>query len=158
MVDEPGRIEENEHPIYVSVTSSAAAAAPEMTSRWMSYAERSRLSLVMDTPASAALHRWCERDGARFRAATRQIDAHGVDVRIIAGRIEQNGRQSALVIIPTTEFGARWFEAATQEDPILNRSVVIDPDLFEEESTHMDIVLTHLILEEPVVGTGSWNT
>lgn len=158
VVDEPERMEENEHPIYVSVTSSAAAAAPQMTSRWMSYAERSRLSVVMDTPATAALHRWCERDGARFRAATRQIDAHGVDVRIIAGRIEQNGRQSALVIIPTTEFGARWFEAATQEDPILNRSVVIDPDLFEEESTHMDIVLTHLILEEPVVGTGSWNT
>jgi hypothetical protein len=34
---------------------------------------------------------------------------------------------------------------------------VIDPDLFEQESAHMDVVLTHLILEEPVVGTGSWN-
>jgi hypothetical protein len=157
IVDEPESIEQAEHPIFVSVSSSAAAAAPEMTARWMGYARRDRLSLVMDTPATAALHRWCEPDSTRFRAATRQIDAHGVDLRIIAGRIEQDGRQSPLVIIPTTEFGARWFEAATEEDPKLKRSVVIDPGLFEEESVHMDIVLTHLILEEPVVGTGSWN-
>lgn len=156
-VDAPEELSGQEHPIYVSVTSSAAAAAPEMTSRWMTHADPSCLSLVMDTPATAALHRWCERDGTRFRTVTRQVNAHGVDLRIIAGRIDDAGRQSALVIIPTTEFGARWFEAATQEDPILHRSVVIDPDLFEQESAHMDVVLTHLILEEPVVGTGSWN-
>jgi hypothetical protein len=111
----------------------------------------------MDTPATAALRRWCQSDGARFRTATRQINAHGVDLRIIAGRVEHDGRQSALVIIPTTEFGARWFEAAVHEDPLHKRAVVVDTDLFKEESAHMDVVLTHLILEVPVVGTGSWN-
>jgi hypothetical protein len=97
----------------VSVTSSAAPAAQEMTARWMTHADPRRVSLVMDTPATAALRRWCERDGTRFRTVTRQVNAHGVDLRIIAGRIDDAGRQSALVIIPTTEFGARWFEAAT---------------------------------------------
>ena len=157
VVDAPERLHEGDAPIYVSVSSSAAAAAPEMTAEWMGYADRRRLSLVMDTPATAALRRWCQSDGARFRTATRQINAHGVDLRIIAGRVEHDGRQSALVTIPTTEFGARWFEAAIHEDPLLKRAVVVDTDLFEEESAHMDVVLTHLILEEPVVGTGSWN-
>ena len=55
------------------------------------------------------------------------------------------------------EFGARWFEAAVHEDQLLKRAVVVDTDLFEEESAHMDVVLTHFILEVPVVGTGSWN-
>ena len=157
VVGEPEALQDEDVPIYVSISSSAAAAAPEITARWMEVSDRSRLSLVMDTPATAALHRWCASEDARFRTATRQISASGADLRIIAGRIEHAGRQSAFVIIPTTEFGARWFEAATQEDPILKRAVVTDTDLFEEESARMDIVLTHLILEEPLVGTGSWN-
>lgn len=157
IVDDPESLDEGAVPIFVSVTSSAAAAAPDLTARWMRYADPGRLSLVMDTPATAALHRWCAEERTRFRTATRQITADGVDLRIIAGRVEHEGRQSPLVIIPTTEFGARWFEAATQEDPLLNRAVVVDRALFEEESDHMDVVLTHLILEEPVVGTGSWN-
>ena len=34
------------------------------------------------------------------------------EVRIIAGRLEEPGKHSPLVVIPSTEFGARWFEAA----------------------------------------------
>jgi hypothetical protein len=157
IVDEPASLDEGEVPIFVSVSSSAAAAAPDVAARWMRHADPSRLSLVMDTPATPALHRWCSDEQARFRTATRQITADGVDLRIIAGRVEHERRRSPLVIIPTTEFGARWFEAATHEDALLNRAVVVDRDLFEEESEHMAVVLTHLILEEPVVGTGSWN-
>lgn len=158
VVDEPHSLAEGEVPIYVSLSSSAAAAAPDAAAAWMNYANRRRLSLVMDTPATAALHRWCSADGARFRTATRHISAEGMDLRIIAGRVENAGRQSALVVIPTTEFGARWFEAATHEDPLLKKAVVVDHDIFEEESDHLDVLLTHLLLEEPMVGTGSWST
>ena len=158
VVDEPRSLTEGEVPIYVSLSSSAVAAAPEAASTWMNYADRRRLSLVMDTPATAALRRWCSPDGARFRTATRHISTEGADLRIIAGRIENEGRESALVVIPTTEFGARWFEAATHEDPLLKKAVVVDLGIFEEESDHMDVVLTHLLLEEPMVGTGSWRT
>ncbi len=156
VVEEPHSLDEGDVPIYVSMSSSAAAATPEITAAWMQYAERSRLSLVMDTPATAALHRWCAAEGARFRTATQRISADGADLWIVAGRIENGDRSSALVVIPTTEFGARWFEAATHEDPVLRRAVAVDAELFEEESQHMDVVLTHLLLEEPVVGTGSW--
>jgi hypothetical protein len=79
-----------------------------------------------------------------------------MEVRIIAGRVVEQDRHSALVIIPTTEFGARWFEAATAEDPVLRRAVEIDDELFERESDHLDVVLNHLLFEEHVVGTGSW--
>jgi hypothetical protein len=156
VVDGPQSLMEVDVPIYVSLASSAAAAAPEAAAAWMNYADRRRLSLVMDTPATAALRRWCTPDGARFRTATRHISTEGIDLRIIAGRIENAGRQSALVVIPTTEFGARWFEAATHEDQLLKNAVVVDPVIFEEESDHMDVLLTHLLLEEPTVGTGSW--
>jgi hypothetical protein len=156
MVDTPESLTEAEVPIYVSLSSSAYAAAPGAAAAWTTYADPQRLSLVMDTPATAALRRWCTPEGARFRTATRHVTAEGADLRIIAGRVENGRRQSALVIIPTTEFGARWFEAATQEDPRLKSAVVVDPDIFEEESDHMDVVLTHLLLEEPMVGAGSW--
>ena len=79
-----------------------------------------------------------------------------MDVRIIAGRVEEGDRHSPLVVIPTTEFGARWFEAATAEDDLLRRAVRVDPSLFEQESDHLDVVLNHLLFEEHVVGTGSW--
>jgi hypothetical protein len=143
-------------PVYVSVTSSAAAAAPELTATWMRAADRRRLSLVMDTPATAALRRWCAGEDARFRTSTRRVAVEDMDVWIIAGRVEQGEGRSALVVIPTTEFGARWFEAATAEDPLLGRAVQVDENLFEEETPHLDVVLNHLLLEEHVTGTGSW--
>ena len=143
-------------PVYVSVASSAAAASPELTAAWMRAADRRRLSLVMDTPATAALRRWCANEDARFRTSTRRVAVEDMDVWIIAGRVEQGEGHSALVVIPTTEFGARWFEAATAEDPLLRRAVQVDEDLFEEETPHLDVVLNHLLLEEHVTGTGSW--
>jgi len=60
------------------------------------------------------------------------------------------------VIIPSTEFGARWFEAVRAEDAQLDAAVHDDPELFERESDHLDVVLTHLLFEERFVGTGSW--
>jgi len=143
-------------PIFVCVLSSAAAADPEQASSWMQWADPDRVALVMDTPATAALRRWCE-GGATFRTATRLVSlAGGEEIRIIAGRVEQQRRRSALVIIPSTEFGARWFEAARAEDPVLGAAIVEDPSLFEKESALLDIVLGHLLLEERFVGTGSW--
>jgi hypothetical protein len=142
-------------PVYVSVLSSAAAADPQRAARWMRWADPNRISLVMDTPASAALLRWCA-NGARFRTQTRVLRLEGMEVRIIAGRIEEPGRRSPLVIIPSTEFGARWFEAARAEDPVLEAAVKEDPAFFEQESEHLDVVLTHLLFEERYVGPGSW--
>jgi hypothetical protein len=154
MVDDPLQLD-SEIPMYVSVLSSAAAIEPAATERWMRWANPDRLSLVMDTPATAALRRWCVR-GARFRTQTRLITVEGMEVRVIAGRVEREGSRSALVIIPTTEFGARWFEAARAEDPALSEAIVEDPDFFERENGHLDIVLNHLLFEERYVGTGSW--
>jgi hypothetical protein len=156
LVDDPQTIEDEQVPIFVSMSSSAAAAAPELAATWMAFADVDRLSLIMDTPATAALRRWCDDEGARFRTATQLVSVAGMDVRIIAGRVEQGERRSALIVIPTTEFGARWFEAATAEDDLLRRAVQVDPNLFEEESDHLDVVLNHLLFEEHVVGTGSW--
>lgn len=156
LIDDPKEIEDEQAPIFVSMSSSAAAAAPELAASWMEITDSDRLSLVMDTPATAALHRWCSPEGARFRTATQMISVAGMTVRIIAGRVEYGDRRSALVVIPTTEFGARWFEAATAEDEVLRRAVHLDPGLFEEESDHLDVVLNHLLFEEHVVGTGSW--
>lgn len=141
---------------FVSVFSSAIAADPGVATRWMQWAHPARVSLVMDTPATAALRRWCA-GGATFRTETRVVAvSSGDELRIIAGRVEEPGHRSPLVIIPSTEFGARWFEAARMEDDVLSRAVVEDPTLFETESAHLDIVLGHLLLEERFVGTGSW--
>lgn len=156
LLDDPTATEGEQVPIYVSVSSSAAAAAPELVATWMGSSHPDRLSLVMDTPATAALQRWCRDEDARFRTATQLVSIAGMDVRIIAGRVEQGERRSALVVIPTTEFGARWFEAATAEDERMRRAVRVDPGLFEEESDHLEVVLNHLLFEEHVVGTGSW--
>jgi hypothetical protein len=156
LIDTPESLANAEVPIYVSLSSSAYVAAPRAAAAWMRFCDPRRLSLVMDTPATAALRRWCRPDGARFRTATRHVSSEGADLHLIAGRIENGRQQSALVVIPTTEFGARWFEAATHEDPLFNRAVVVDADIFEEESNHLDVLLPHLLLEEPVVGTGSW--
>jgi hypothetical protein len=79
-----------------------------------------------------------------------------MELRMIAGRVEEPGRRSPLVIIPSTEFGARWFEAVRAEDAQLDAAVHDDPELFERESAHLDVVLTHLLFEERFVGTGSW--
>ena len=80
----------------------------------------------------------------------------GDEVRIIAGRVADGDRRSPLVIIPTTEFGARWFESACLEDEGLASIIVEDEGLFDRESDHLDIVLGHLLLEERFIGTGSW--
>ncbi len=154
MVGDPSQLD-SKIPMYVSVLSSAAAIEPAAAERWMHWANPDRLSLVMDTPATAALRRWCVR-GARFRTQTRLIRVEGMEVRVIAGRVERDPSRSALVIIPTTEFGARWFEAARAEDPALSAAIVEDPDFFEGEKGHLDIVLNHLLFEERYVGTGSW--
>lgn len=156
VVESPAELVDEPVPIYVSLTSSAAAAAPEQAAEWMAFADPARLSLVMDTPATAALRRWCSDEDAHFRTATRQITLDEMDVRVIVGRIEQGTRRSALIVIPTTEFGARWFESVVQEDPLLNAKVTVDPHVFEEEADHLEIVLNHLFFEEHVVGTGSW--
>jgi hypothetical protein len=141
--------------VYVSVLSSAAAADPQQSASWMRWAHPDRVSLVMDTPFTAALRRWCA-GGARFRTQTRLVCIEGMEVRIIAGRVEEPGRRSPLVIIASSEFGARWFEAARAEDPLLQAAVEDDPEFFERESEHLDVVLTHLLFEERFVGTGSW--
>lgn len=154
VVDDPLQLD-SDIPIYVSLLSSAVATEPALAERWMRWANPDRLSLVMDTPATAALRRWCVR-GARFRTQTRLIRVERMEVRVIAGRVERDGSRSALVIIPTTEFGARWFEAARTEDPALSAAITEDPDFFESEEGHLDIVLNHLLFEERYVGTGSW--
>jgi hypothetical protein len=142
-------------PVYVSAFSSAAAAEPDMSAAWMRFADRGRVSLIMDTPATAALHRWC-RDGTTFRTETRMMRVENEEVRVIIGRLEEADRRSPLVIIPSTEFGARWFESARAEDPVLRETVIDEPGLFERESDHLDVVLTHLLFEERYLGTGSW--
>jgi hypothetical protein len=153
-LDDPEEIQEDTA-IYLSVMSSAIAADPTKSTTWMRWADLDKLSLVMDTPATAALRRWCA-NGTRFTYDIRQVLLDEIDIRIIVGRLQEPGRQSPLVIIPSTEFGARWFESALAEDPILNAAVVEDPNLFNRESDHLDVVLTHLLLEERFVGTGSW--
>jgi hypothetical protein len=153
-IDSPEQLNESA-PVYLCVLSSAAAADPAGTSSWMNSVDPQRLSLVMDTPATAALRRWCS-DGARFLTATRLIRVEDQEVRIIAGRVVGTKGQSALVIIPSTEFGARWFEQACAEDDVLSTAVVEDSNLFDRDSAHLDIVLNHLVYEERFLGTGSW--
>lgn len=150
----PEQLEEDA-PVYVSVLSSAAASDPAGTAAWMRWADPGRVSLVMDTPATAALRRWCS-GGARFRTQTRLIRTEGMQVHVIAGRVEQDERRSSMVVIPSTEFGARWFEAACREDDELALAVQEDPTFFEQESDHLDVVINHLLFEERYVGTGSW--
>jgi hypothetical protein len=142
-------------PVYVSVMSSAVAVSPEASATWMRAVDPDRVSLVMDTPATAALHRWCA-EGAQFHTETRGVSMGDEEVRVIVGRLREPGRRSPLVVIPSTEFGARWFEAARTEDDLLREAVVDDEGLFDRESAHLDIVLTHLLLEERFLGTGSW--
>jgi hypothetical protein len=154
VADEPEQVEDSEL-VYVSLFSSAVAAAPEVAASWMQWADPFRLSLVMDTPATAALRRWCA-SGARFHTETQAVRIGGDELRIIAGRVSQPGGQSPLVIIPSTEFGARWFEAARAEDEFLRSVVVEDDELFGRESAHLDVLLRHLLMEERFVGTGSW--
>lgn len=79
-----------------------------------------------------------------------------MEIRVIAGRVEQEDSHSPLVIIPSTEFGARWFESVRQEDAELAAIVQEDPEFFEREDGHLDVVLNHLLFEERYVGTGSW--
>jgi broad specificity phosphatase PhoE len=153
-VEQPSDLHE-QLPVFLSVVSSAAAADPQRSAEWMRAVDPNHLSLVMDTPATAALRRWCAT-GARFHTSTRLIEVHGDQVRVIAGRVAAPGSRSALVIIPSTEFGARWFEQACAEDDILSNSVVQDDELYERESAQLNIVLNHLLLEERFVGTGSW--
>lgn len=105
-------VEQDGVPIFVSLSSSAAAAAPKLAGSWMQAAHPDRLSLVMDTPITGALRRWCANEKARFRTATQQVRIAGMDVWIVAGRVEEGERRSALIVMPTTEFGARWFEFA----------------------------------------------
>lgn len=140
---------------FVSIVSSALAADPETANAWLRSADLERASLVMDTPVTAALRRWCV-DGARFHTETRCLLAGDDKVWIIAGRVERPEGKSPLVVIPTSEFGARWFEAARTEDTSLRNGVVDDPDFFERNASHLDIVLTHMLVEERYVGTGSW--
>lgn len=156
VVDRPESLRECQVPVYVSISTSALAAAPEQARMWTHYSDPRRLSLILDTPAIATLRKWCAPDDARFCTATQNVSAAGERLYIIAGRVERPHRSSALVVIPTTEFGARWFEAATQEDSTLREKVVVDPDLLSDESLHLDVVLNHLLYEEPLVGTGSW--
>lgn len=153
-IDDPGRIDVDV-PVYVSVLSSAAAADPDSTNTWMHWADPGRVSLVMDTPSTAALRRWCA-GGGRFRTQTRLIRLEGMEVRLIAGRVEHDNGRSALIVIPTTEFGARWFEAARAEDPELAAAVLDDPEFFEREGEHLHVVLNHVLFEERYVGAGSW--
>jgi hypothetical protein len=153
-VEEPEHLKETA-PVYVCVLSSAAAAAPEYCANWMRSADPDRLSLVMDTPATAAIRRWCT-GRVRFRTEARAVAVEGDEVRVVAGRLEEPGRRSPLVLIPSTEFGARWFESVRVEDEMLNEAIMDDPRLFERESDHLDVVLTHMLLEERFLGTGSW--
>jgi hypothetical protein len=153
VVERPEQIEE-EAPMYVSVLSSAAAADPDGVAAWMRWADPARVSMVMDTPLTAALQRWCGT-GGYFHCDTRAIRFEGQEVRVIAGRVEHDERRSALIVVPSTEFGARWFEAMLEESDL--RAVVRqDPEFFEQEGAHLDVVLNHMLLEERYVGTGSW--
>lgn len=154
LLDDPQQVRD-EVPIYLMVHSSASAVDPETAARWMQWADPDRVSLVMDTPSSAAIIRWCA-NGARFRMQTRAIKVEGMEVRIIAGRVEDGLCRSPLVIIPTTEFGARWFEAARAEHPALSSVVQEDDTFFGQHEDHLDIALNHLLYEERFVGTGSW--
>ncbi len=156
LVDSPDELVDLESPIYVSISSSAAGEDPDLASKWMLGTDPERLSLVMDTPFTVALHRWCKPEGTQFRTASRAVIVGDMEVRIIAGRINDGLRQSALVIVPTTEFGARWYEAAIEEDPALRDSVIFDDALFDDESHHLDVVLSHILLEERLLGPGSW--
>ncbi|MCV5466558.1 hypothetical protein OFM95_28780, partial [Escherichia coli] len=54
-------------PTFVSVMSSAVAADPQQAAAWLRSVDIERVSLVMDTPVTAALRRWCA-DGATFRS------------------------------------------------------------------------------------------
>ncbi len=153
-ISDPSQVNE-EHPVFVSAYSSAKASDSETVDSWLAWATPARSSIVMDTPFMAPLRRWVA-EGARFRTQTRVLEVEGVEIRVIAGRIEDGGRQSPLIIVPTTEFGARWFEAACGEDPELSKHVVEDPSFFEKDSDHLDVVITHLLFEERYVGTGSW--
>jgi len=135
--------------------SSASAAAPDVAAQWLRWADPDLVSLVMDTPATTAIRRWCT-DGAKFRTDTRAVALGSDEVRFIVGRVESSEARSALVVIPTTEFGARWFDAARSEDSTLRSAVHDDPEMFERESTLLDVLLTHVMLEERFVGTGSW--
>ncbi len=153
-VGSPDEIDESV-PVHVSVMSSASAAAPDVAAQWLRWADPDLVSLVMDTPATAAIRRWCA-DGAKFRTDTRAVALGSDEVRFIVGRVESSDARSALVVIPTTEFGARWFDAARSEDSTLGSAVHDDPEMFERESTLLDVLLTHVMLEERFVGTGSW--
>jgi len=154
-LDDSGVIAKEQVPVFVSVTSSASAAAPKLAASWMASADLDRLSLVMDTPVTAALRRWCSK-GSTFRTETQRVSIAEMEVWVIAGRVEREDQRSALVLIPTTEFGARWFEAICAEDELMRQAVRVDPELFAREAPHLDVVLTHLLLEEHVVGAGSW--
>lgn len=154
VLDDPSQVDLSA-PVYLSVLSSAIASDPDTAAMWMRWADPGRLSLVMDTPSSAALKRWCA-SGGRFRTQTRSVAVEGMELRVIAGRVEEGERRSPLVIIPTTEFGARWFEAACLEDPQLAAAVLEDDRFFEQQQPHIDIVLPHLLYEERFIGTGSW--
>lgn len=153
-VDGPEQLAE-EVPVYVSILSSAATEDPERTSHWMRAFDTEHVSLVMDTPATPALRSWCA-DGARFRTETRLVLFERDEVRVIAGRIEAPGRRSPLILIVSTEFGARYFEAVCAEDPRLGSAVIKDDRFFEREGIGLDIALFHLLLEERFLGTGSW--
>jgi hypothetical protein len=121
----------------------------------MRFADSKRVSLVMDTPATAALRRWCATS-ASFRTETKLVRVEDEEVRVIVGRLEEPGRHSPLVIIPSTEFGARWFDTARAEDPFLEAAIVEDHGFFDREADHLDVVLTHMLFEERFLGTGSW--
>lgn len=153
-VEHPDLIDESV-PVHVTVMSSAVAASPELASAWLRWADPDRVSMVMDTPATAAIRRWCG-DGATFRTDTRVVAVGDDEVRFVVGRVESPEGRSPLVVIPTTEFGARWLEAARAEDPFLGSVVRDDPGLFERESDILDVLLTHVMLEERFIGTGSW--
>lgn len=154
MVDSPGLIKEAV-PVYVSLLSSAMGAAPEMAATWIRAFDADRVSIVMDTPATAAILRWCV-NGAQFHTDTNQVRVEGEEIRVIFGRVVRDRQRSPLVVIPSTEFGARWFESVLTEDDTLRSVVVDDAEMFKRESAHLDIVLNHLLYEERFLGTGSW--
>jgi hypothetical protein len=153
-VEHPDLIEESA-PVHVTVMSSAVAASPELASAWLRWADPDRVSMMMDTPATAAIRRWCG-GGATFRADARVVAVGHDEVRFVAGRVESSEGRSPLVVIPTTEFGARWLDAARAEDSFLRSAIRDDPGLFERESEILDVLLTHVMLEERFIGTGSW--
>jgi hypothetical protein len=148
--------EENGHPIYVSVTNSAAVAAPQLSSHWMRRADLDRLSLVMDTPVTPLIRRWCEPEGVRFRVSIACIEVADMEMWVIAGRVERSDSRSPLVIIPASELGTHGFEAFVEEEAPMRDAVVIDDELFQEERIHIGVVLNHLLREEHMVGPGRW--